>query len=138
MSSDITIHSKCFACGHENAGGLNLQFESIDEISVSCECIVPKSYQGYPGVVQGGIVATILDSAMTNCLFVLGIEAMTVRLNVKFQSPVCTEVPLRVSARLLKAKKTVYDLEAFIEQDENIKATATAKFMSVKRKAQRG
>jgi len=30
---------------------------------------------GYPGIVHGGIIATILDCAMTNCLLMKGISA---------------------------------------------------------------
>ena len=87
-------HLRCFACGRENPEGLELRFQSHGETSVSCECVIPDTYQGYPGVVQGGIVSTLLDSAMTNCLFGLGIEAMTVRLNVRFQEPVRVGVSL--------------------------------------------
>lgn len=134
--SKAVPHSRCFACGRENQDGLDLQFRTNDDASVACECTVSETYQGYSDVVQGGIVSTILDSAMTNCLFKMGIEAMTARLNVKFRYPVYTGVPLKATARLLKSEKRVYDLEASIQQDGKVKALATARFMPVKARRQ--
>lgn len=131
-TNEAAPHSRCFACGRENQDGLDLQFRPSGDASVSCECIVSEIYQGYNDVVQGGIVSTILDSAMTNCLFEHGIEAMTARLNVKFKAPVHTGVPLKATARLLKSEKRVYDLEASIQQNGKVRAVATARFMPVK------
>lgn len=126
------LHSRCFACGRENPDGLDLRFVPNGETSVSCECVVPEAYQGYPGIVQGGIVSTLLDSAMTNCLFGLGIEALTARLNVRFKDPVRVGMPLTVSARLLRSEKRVHTLEASIKQGGAIKASATARFMPMR------
>lgn len=122
-------HAKCFACGAENEVGLGLAFLKDDNSGVAAECIVSDQYQGYRGVVQGGIVATILDSAMTNCLFSQGIEAMTVRLNIRFRKPVLVSVMLYVNARLKGQSGRVFDLESVIRQDGQVKAVATAKFM---------
>lgn len=127
-----SAHFRCFACGRENPAGLELCFVPDGQVSVSCECVISETYQGYPGIVQGGIVSTLLDSAMTNCLFGLGIEAVTARLNVKFRDPVRIGVPLRVSARLVRSEKRVHTLEASIEQSGLAKASATARFMPMR------
>ena len=126
------LHSRCFACGRENADGLDLRFVPDAGTSVLCECVIPETYQGYPGIVQGGIVSTVRDSAMTNCLFGLGIEALTARLNVRFRAPVRVGVPLRVSARLVRSEKRVHTLHASIEQSGATKASATARFMPMR------
>ncbi|TFG88711.1 MAG: thioesterase [Gemmatimonadales bacterium] len=79
----------------------------------------------------------MLDSAMTNCLFRLGIKAMTARLNVRFRSPVQTRIPLAVTACLLQReqprqlRKMVYTLSAAIEQKGKTRATATGTFVGI-------
>jgi len=51
----------CFVCGVENPAGLKLKFYESGPGEVTAECVVPQKYQGYPGVVHGGIVAAMLD-----------------------------------------------------------------------------
>jgi acyl-coenzyme A thioesterase PaaI-like protein len=51
----------CFVCGRENPYGLKLNFYETQPGEVVVEYEVPEQYQGYPGVVHGGIVAAMLD-----------------------------------------------------------------------------
>jgi len=122
-------HRRCFACGRENEGGLGLVFKKCDDGRVCAQCTIDEHYQGYPGMVQGGIVATILDCAMTNCLFADGVEAMTVRLNVKFHEPVLVNEKLIVEASRVSTRGRVYEMKASITQKEKVKASASARFM---------
>jgi ubiquinone/menaquinone biosynthesis C-methylase UbiE/acyl-coenzyme A thioesterase PaaI-like protein len=130
-------HRQCFACGPANPDGLRLCFEAAGTGGVVAHCAIDEKFQGYDGVVQGGIVSLLLDSAMTNCLFRLGIKAMTARLNVRFRSPVQTRIPLVVTACLLqrerpaRRRKLVYTLSAAIEQDGKERATAAGTFVGV-------
>lgn len=127
-----TAHSTCFACGDRSPRGLRLVFRSIGKSWVSSECIVGDEYQGYPGFVQGGIVATLLDSAMTNCLFADGIEAMTVRLNVRYREPVLVNRGMTVAACMVRRRGRFYELKASIVQNGRQKATAEGRFIGDK------
>lgn len=122
-------HSLCFACGAENGRGLGLVFSACGDGQVTADCTIGEQYQGYPGVVQGGIVAALLDSAMTNCLFSQGVEAMTVRLSVQYREPVAAGRPVRVEAELTRHRGRVYELESSLVQDGSVRASATGKFM---------
>ena len=51
----------CFVCGRNNPYGLHLKFYESSPGEVTVEYIVPEQFQGYPGVVHGGVVAAILD-----------------------------------------------------------------------------
>lgn len=51
----------CFVCGLENHHGLQLSFYEDGNGQVIAETVVPEQFQGYPGVVHGGIVAAMLD-----------------------------------------------------------------------------
>jgi acyl-coenzyme A thioesterase PaaI-like protein len=123
------LHSHCFACGKENTSSLHLEFKSSIYGSVTGRCILDEQYQGYPGYVQGGITATILDSAMTNCLFQQGIVAFTVRLNVIYREPVLVDEEIVVEATIVNHRNRVYELEACVIQDSVIKASAVGRFM---------
>lgn len=126
----ISSHRNCFACGKYNSGGLGLNFVRQEDGSVSAEYVIDGCYQGYPGIVQGGIIATLLDSAMTNCLFYEGIEAMTAQLSIRYINPIKVERPLTVMAVLRRKHGRLYELSASVKQEESIRATATAKFIS--------
>jgi len=132
-------HRLCFACGSANPHGLGLRFEPLDADGVVARCTLEERFQGYAGVVQGGIVSLLLDAAMTNCLFQRGVRAMTARLAVRFRQPVRTLVPTTVTARLLDepgpapSRKRVHALSAEIEQEGETRATATGTFVDIRR-----
>ena len=51
----------CFICGLENPIGLHLHIYETEPGVVESKYIAPDHFQGYPGVLHGGIVAAILD-----------------------------------------------------------------------------
>ncbi len=51
----------CFICGVENPIGLHLHIYETEPGVVETKYIAPEHFQGYPGVLHGGIVAAILD-----------------------------------------------------------------------------
>lgn len=124
------VHARCFACGSENPDGLNLRFRQNGDGVVTATFTVTERYQGYPGVVQGGIVATILDSAMANCLFGIGVEAMTASLELRFREAVRTDMPLTVMASMVEHRGRVYKTQARIVQGGSLRVTASAMFVA--------
>lgn len=61
MSDRQASSRHCFVCGVENPFGLHLVFHKTGVGEVSADFIAPEHFQGYPGVVHGGIVAAMLD-----------------------------------------------------------------------------
>ncbi|MEW6400706.1 MAG: PaaI family thioesterase [Chloroflexota bacterium] len=51
----------CFVCGLQNPIGLHLHIYETEPGVVQTSYIAPDHFQGYPGVLHGGIVAAILD-----------------------------------------------------------------------------
>jgi len=51
----------CFVCGIENPVGLKLKIYQIEEGVIETTYTAPEHFQGYPGVLHGGIIATLLD-----------------------------------------------------------------------------
>lgn len=51
----------CFICGLENPVGLHLHIYETEPGVVETQYIAPDHFQGYPGVLHGGIVAALID-----------------------------------------------------------------------------
>lgn len=51
----------CFLCGLENPAGLHLHFYETEPGVVETRYTAPEHFQGYPGVLHGGIVAALID-----------------------------------------------------------------------------
>jgi acyl-coenzyme A thioesterase PaaI-like protein len=75
------------------------------------------------------MTSTLLDAAMTHCLFMQGVQALTAELTVRFISPVCTGDKLMACARLLGQRRGIYQLEAWLAKGQQKVARATAKFI---------
>src|SRR3990172_4973516 len=51
----------CFVCGIQNPVGLKLKIYQTESGVIETTFTAPEHFQGYPGVLHGGIVASLLD-----------------------------------------------------------------------------
>jgi uncharacterized protein (TIGR00369 family) len=91
--------SGCFVCGLSNPIGLKIVFEEDHEQrEVHARLSVPEIYRSYPGVVHGGIVATILDETAGRALMLHAgddnLFFVTARIEVRYRRAAPTETPL--------------------------------------------
>ncbi len=93
----------CFGCGPENPQGLKLSFiiasDDPTAITASATVTLTRLHEGPPGHIHGGIIATLLDEAMSKLNRPLGVLAMTRNLSVDYLRPSPLEIPLRLVAR---------------------------------------
>ena len=74
-----------------------MDFYTIEPGRCHAEVVIPVHYEGYPGVVHGGIVAAILDETGGRALMTDPNRFMvTAQLNVRYRKPVPSETPLEV------------------------------------------
>jgi acyl-coenzyme A thioesterase PaaI-like protein len=132
------VHPRCIACGCRNLNGLHLQFETDDDGGVKSIFQCDESFEGYSGVLHGGIISTVLDGAMCHCIFALGHAAVTVEMTTRFRHPVVICREAIISARITRHCHPLYLLEAKIVQDGQVKATATGKFYDQKNRIEYG
>jgi len=92
----------CFICGRKNPVGLKMYFYSSGPGEVTAEYTVSESYQGYPGVVHGGITAAMLDETAGRTVISNGDDQffITLKLDIKYRQQVPTETPLKIIGRL--------------------------------------
>ena len=99
--NDTTDYQLCFACGQRNPYGLHMVFRQEDE-SIVCDFMPQVEHQGFPGIIHGGIVASVLDEALNRSSMLGNPPAwtMTGRLEVRYRRNVPYGPLLRVRAKL--------------------------------------
>lgn len=125
-------HAHCMVCGsrEHNSDSLGLVFTPQVDGSVSAPFVVNPKYQGYTGLLHGGMTSTLLDAAMTHCLFMQGIQALTAELTVRFMVPIHVGQRLLVCAKMLSQRRGLYQLEAWLVAGHRQVARASAKFIT--------
>lgn len=126
---DLT-HGRCVVCGGESRQGLHVAFEALPDGSVQGRLPGRTELAGYPETLHGGIIASLLDGAMTNCLFAHGIVAVTAELTVRYRRPVSTLEPVEVRAWRADAPHGLHRMEAELRQGGEVLVSAKAKFLS--------
>jgi uncharacterized protein (TIGR00369 family) len=84
----------CFGCGDDNHAGLHLKFFVDEEQRVLCRFRLAAQFQGPPGHAHGGIIATLLDEAMSKANRHRNIVAMTRHISIDYLRPVPLETDL--------------------------------------------
>ena len=115
---------KCFVCGIENPVGLHMEFfeSDTDPIQVWAQYTVPEKYQSYPGIVHGGIVATMLDEVTSRTIFRGDPPriVVTARLSIKYRKPVPVETPLWLSGQIVDDKGKIVTVKGEIADKEGM------------------
>lgn len=108
-------YGNCFVCGKNNKGGLHLSFEiNKEKKTLKTTFIAGPTFQGWDGIVHGGIISTLLDEAMAKLSYELGYDTVSASLEIRFKKPAPILQPLlvygeitQVNRRLVKAKARV-------------------------------
>lgn len=133
--NDNTDYQLCFACGVRNPFGLQMVFRQEGDTVVS-DFMPREEHQGFPGVIHGGIVATVMDEALnrTSMLSKHPAWTMTGRLEVRYRQYVPYGKLLRVRAALtLERGRMVQAVGTLtLAEDENVVLTeAQGTFMAL-------
>ena len=98
----------CFICGLENPVGLHLHIYETAPGFVESSYVAPEHFQGYPGVLHGGIVGAIIDEISGRAL--MGSDPLnprfmfTAKLEVKYRKNVPTGKQLKIIGKRTKSK----------------------------------
>ena len=130
------LHAACVVCGARNPRGLRVQFCVVADGSVEATFPCRKDLEGYPHILHGGVIASLLDGAMTNCLFAHGITAVTAELTIRYHTPVAIDQPVTIRAWLDHSAHGYHRLTANLRQNGRVAATARAKFVSTSNRSE--
>lgn len=106
-------YESCFACGKDNPIGLKLQFRYEEGIALAEFC-ASAEFEGYPGIIHGGIISTLLDEAMAKAILLTGKKAVTAHLSTKFRKTLSTGAKVTVLGWITLAKSRTISTEAKI------------------------
>lgn len=122
-------HDNCIICGRNNPFSLGLKFRPAGERTVEASFTGGPHLQGYEGILHGGVISAVLDSAMAHCLLVQNIKAVTGDLRVRFLHAIPCTSKVTIKAWLTCAVSSLYELKAEARVDGRLMARARAKFM---------
>jgi len=111
------VDINCFGCAPKNPIGLKLEFEAVHRQCSSRFSLGP-DYESYPGVIHGGIVATILDETLAQAVYHHGNgSAFTVGLRVRYGHPMETNIPHVAIGEIIRADSTLIRASGRIQRD---------------------
>jgi uncharacterized protein (TIGR00369 family) len=97
--------NSCFGCGGANARGMLLTFEQDDAAKrIRGNFRLGAEYQGGPGFIHGGIIATVLDEVMGKACRFREVRAVTAELTIEYLKPVLVDKDLVVEGYELEMK----------------------------------
>lgn len=121
----------CFACGPKNEHGLHLHFDQTGN-GARAVFVPTEAHEGWPGMIHGGILLTVLDEAMAYALFYRRIPAFTARLETRFRRPAAPGQTLIVSSEIVGERRGIVDARGAITLEDGTEvAQATGRFVPV-------
>src|SRR5205823_11451501 len=123
----------CFACGQDNPEGMHLKFVLDRERKRYVSNFrLSKRFTGPPGYCHGGIIATILDDAMSKLNKLRDVIAATSQLRIEYIRPVPLHTPLRVESReLSKRGRRLTHTAEIVDQKGSVLARGRGVFVMI-------
>lgn len=128
-NNEETSEPYCLLCGRDNPLSFGLNFKQDGAGAVSATFTGNSSLQGYSGIMHGGILSALLDTAMAQCLLHQDIEAVTGELNVRYLEQVDCDGTMDIKAWIDSSLPPLYHLRSEIRINDKIVCKAKARFM---------
>jgi acyl-coenzyme A thioesterase PaaI-like protein len=130
----------CFGCGPANPKGLHIR-SFLDGGECVAEWTPESHHQAYPGMLNGGIIGTLLDChsnwTAAHHLMVRAVAdtppcTVTADYAIKLLRPTPTDGPVRLRARVMESSADRAVVEATLEAGGKVCATCRGTFVAVK------
>lgn len=109
----------CFVCGMENVEGLRLKW-TVEGLSTTSEFVPDRKYQGWQGILHGGIIATLLDEAMTRLSCIISGGSLTAEMTVRFVAPAYIGKRLLIRGEVVNQRRKILEMKAFIHSETGV------------------
>jgi uncharacterized protein (TIGR00369 family) len=96
----------CFACGELNEVGLHLRL-NLEPGRCWTELALPRRFEGWEGIIHGGILSTILDEVMAWSLVSHDNWGVTARMSVAFRKPVTVGQAIRAEGWITESRRRI-------------------------------
>ena len=122
-------YPNCFGCGADNPIGLRLKYRREGDAVVT-EFTPGDEHEGWPDIVHGGIITTLLYEVMENFAYQNGTIAMMRSMHTSFRRPAKTGRRITATARLEVSADGEMSVTATLTQDKLI-AEGRAKLITL-------
>lgn len=134
---------RCFGCGPANPVGLRIGSRpSVDDPAVLVARWRPgKDHEAFAGVVNGGILGTLLDchanwTASWHLMRVRAVDrpptTVTLEYGIRLRRPTPSDRPIDLRAWVVDASADRATVEAELRSDDVVTATGTGTFVAVR------
>lgn len=125
---NVRSDTSCFVCGPDNPTGLGARFEiDRDRGRAVCRLTVGPQFQGWDGIVHGGVIAALLDEAAIYACRAFGEQFVTAEINVKYSKPVPVDTELEVCAEVVERRRKLFQVRAEAATAGSVLARADVK-----------
>jgi uncharacterized protein (TIGR00369 family) len=100
--------------------------------SASCRLRIPAEYQGWAGMVHGGVVAALLDEVCAYAGMTVAEQVVTGELKTRYRKPVPVERLVTVSAKAGQRTRRTVMVEAQLAMDGEILASGEATMVIIR------
>lgn len=122
----------CFGCGTENPIGLRLRFERVDGGARAVFRPRP-DYQGWDGLLHGGIVLTLLDETLAYAAMFAAGPAVTAEIRARLRHPAPLDDTYVLFGKAAQARLGLVQVHASVTGSAGqVIAEADGKFMLMK------
>jgi acyl-coenzyme A thioesterase PaaI-like protein len=122
----------CFVCGRDNPIGLHMHFFADANGCVHAEYTPREEHQGFPGVMHGGLVTTMLDELIGRTAIASDLWCMTAKLEVRFKKPVPIGAPLQLKGEITKKSARLLEGRGEIRlEDGTLAAEAQGTYLRI-------
>lgn len=112
---NLIDNDHCFVCGNKNPMSLKIPIKDhVNGHTCTFSWTAGPCYQGYAGIVHGGILSTLLDEAMVHAVMGKDTLAVTADIHVKFMRPAPIGVPLKFIANRVAQRKHLHFAKATV------------------------
>ena len=131
--------SICFGCGPANEHGLQIK-SYVDGQSVIAQYLPKPYHHAFPGVLNGGIIGTLLDCHCNwaSCYYLMKAQnlseppcTVTAEYSIKLRRPTPMNKELNLAANLIRIEANKVIIKGELLCDDKVCATCDATFVAV-------
>lgn len=120
---------RCFGCGPHNERGMRLRFRREGD-EVVTELTAESGWDGPPGILHGGLQATLADEVAGWALVgLLGRMGFTTSMNVRYVRPIQLGVPVVARASIASRKDPIVTVNVRLLQHGKLGCSARVSYM---------
>lgn len=121
----------CFACGNKNERGLKIDWK-VEGKKTFSEFVPQKEFQGWKNIVHGGILATLMDEAMTRLAWIACGGALTAEMTVRYLKTAVIGEKLLITGEIVEENRKLVLMKAEIRSAPSNELIAHSQGKAVK------